>query len=138
MSSRWIVVVIALCAAVGVPATAVGAVDAPAFKMARTPAYCKPIKQAFRGLATTDPNNFKAYKRAYGTAAKLLRNAAKNAPKDVAKALRHVSERFHGVVEERETLEVADIHRLGPDVTIISSVVEQQCGFTIETSRPPT
>lgn len=138
MSRHWIVVVIAVCAAVGVPATAVGAIDAPTFNVARTPAYCKPIKQAFRGIATTDPNNFKAYKRAYGTAAKLLRNAAKNAPKGVAEALRRVSERFRGVVEEGETLEVADINRLGPDVTIISSVVEQQCGFTIETSRPPT
>jgi hypothetical protein len=102
VSRHWIVVVIAVCAAVGVPATAVGAIDAPIFNVARTPAYCKPIKQAFRGIATTDPNNFKAYMRAYGTAAKLLRNAAKNAPKGVAEALRRVSERFHGVVEEGE------------------------------------
>ena len=52
--------------------------------------------------------------------------------------LRHVSERFREVVEEGETLEVGDIHRLGPDVTTISGVVEQRCGFTIETSQPAT
>ena len=138
MSRRWIIVVIALCAAVVEPASAAGAVDASASKAAGTPTYCKPIKQAFSRLATTDPDNFRAYKRAYGTAAKHLRKAAKSAPKDVAEPLRHVSERFHEVVEEGETLEVGDIHRLGPDVTTISGVVEQRCGLTIETSQPAT
>jgi hypothetical protein len=137
MSRRGIVAALALSAAVTVPASAVGAADARAARSGG-PAYCKPIKRAFSGLATTDPNDFRAYNRAYGTAAKLLRKAAKSAPKGVAEPLRHVSERFHEIVEEGEPLEVADIHRLGPDVTTISGVVEQRCGFTVEGAPPST
>jgi len=131
MNRHWTIVLSALCAAVVVPT--VKTWDAGASAATTVPPYCRPVNRAFNRLATTDPNDFKGYGRAYVAAAKLLRRAAKSAPKDVAEPLKHVSERFREVVEEGETLEVADIHRLGPDVSAINAAVKQQCGFAIAT-----
>jgi hypothetical protein len=138
MRRRWVAIVSALSASVLAPVGVFGALNADAAGAARTPASCKPITRAFAGLATTDPNDFKAYTRAYATASKLLAKAAKSAPPRIAGPLRHVSERFHEVVEEGEALEVADVHRLGPDVTTIGDFVEQRCGDSIQTAPPST